>query len=184
MKKLISAIMILVTVFALMIPAFADTASSGYGKDMWVNCADGYRLNVREEPSTGAKLLTRYDCGTKVEILTDCGNGWVYVTNGKTSGYVMKKFLQEKKPGKYEITERSDHFVSVVPYIVCAKPLNDKTDASVGLRVKPNKTSQAIRRLEAGDQLEVIERGNVWSKVVDLRTGMTGYMANDYMFAI
>ena len=96
----------------------------------------------------------------------------------------MRKFLQSTQPGKYEITERDDHFVAVTPYIVSAKALNSKTDVSVGLRVKPNKTSQAIRRLDAGDQLQVIARGKVWSKVVDLRTGKTGYVANDYLMAV
>ena len=183
MKKALSIVMILVTVFALMVPAFADNAT-GFGKEMWVNCADGYRLNVREQPSTSSRLITRFDCGTKVRILEDVGNGWVYVTNEKISGYVMQKFLQEKKPGKYEITERDDHFVGVTPYFVCAKALNDKTDTSVGLRMKPNKTSKAIRRLTAGDQLQVIARGNVWSEVVDPVTGKTGYVANDYVTVI
>ena len=90
MKKALSIVMILVTVFALMVPAFADNAT-GFGKEMWVNCADGYRLNVREHPSTSSKLITRFDCGTKVRILEDVGNGWVYVTNEKISGYVMQK---------------------------------------------------------------------------------------------
>ena len=184
MKKLISAMMILVTVFALAVPAFAAENATGFGIDMWVNCANGYRLNVREQPDMNSKLITRFDCGIKVTVLSDAGNGWVYVTNGQVSGCVMSRFLQAAKPGKYEITERDDHFVAVTPYTVCAKALNSRTDASVGLRVKPNKTSQAIRRLEAGDRLQVIARGKVWSKVVDLRTGMTGYAANDYLIAV
>ena len=183
MKKLLSIAISLVTVMALMVPAFAENAT-GFGKEMWVNCADGYRLNVREQPNINARLITRFDCGTKVRILEDACNGWVYVTNDKTTGYVMQKFLQEKKPGKYEITERDDHFVAVTPYVVCAKALNDKTTTSVGLRVKPNKTSQAIRRLTAGDELEVIARGKVWSEVVDPVTGRTGFVANDYLTVI
>ena len=183
MKKLLSIAIILVTVMALMVPAFADNAT-GFGKEMWVNCADGYRLNVREQPNINARLITRFDCGTKVRILEDVGNGWVYVTNDKVTGYVMKKFLQENKPGKYEITERDDNFVAVTPYVVCAKALNDKTTTSVGLRVKPNKASQAIRRLTAGDELEVIARGKVWSEVVDPVTGRTGFVANDYLTVI
>ena len=184
MKKLIIAVMILVTVLALAVPAFAADNATGFGIDMWVNCADGYRLNVREQPDLNGRLITRFDCGTKVTILSDAGNGWVYVTNGQVTGYVMRKFLQSAQPGKYEITERDDHFVAVAPYIVCAKALNNKTDVSVGLRVKPNKTSQAIRRLDTGDRLQVIARGRVWSKVVDLRTGKTGYVANDYLMAV
>ena len=183
MKKIMSVLLVLVTVFALMVPAFADNAT-GFGIDMWVNCADGYRLNVREQPDINAKQITRFDCGTKIRILADAGNGWVYVTNEKVTGYVMRKFLQSTQPGKYEITERSDHFVAVNPYTVYAKALNAKTDNSVGLRVKPNKTSQAIRRLVAGDQLQVIARGKVWSQVMDPLTGRTGYVANDYVAAL
>ena len=183
MKKIMSVLMILVTVFALMVPAFADNAT-GLGIDMWVNCADGYRLNVREQPDINAKQITRFDCGTKVRVLADAGNGWVYVTNEKVTGYVMRKFLQDSKPGKYEITERDDHFVAVTPYTVFAKALNAKTDNSVGLRVKPNKTSQAIRRLNAGDQLQVVSRGQVWSKVNDPASGRTGYVANDFIVTL
>ncbi len=183
MKKLISIVMILVAVFALMVPACAEN-STGFGKEMWVNCADGYRLNVREQPSINAKRITRFDCGTKVRVLEDVGNGWVYVTNERVSGYVMQKFLQASKPGKYEITERDDHFVAVTPFAVCAKALNNKTTESVGLRVKPNKTSAAIRRLMAGDQLQVISRGQVWSQVMDPATGKTGFVANDYIMTI
>ena len=180
MKKILSVLLILAAVFALMVPAFADQAT-GFGKEMWVNCANGYRLNVRPEPNTSCGTVTRLDCGTKVEVLSDAGNGWVYITTGRVQGYVMLKFLQENKPGKYEITERDDHFVAVQPFMVAAKALNANTDRSVGLRVKPNKTSGAIRRLTAGDQLEVIARGQVWSRVVDPVTGKTGYAANDYL---
>lgn len=180
MKKLISIAVILVTVFALMIPAFASADQFG-GYDMWVNCADGKTLNVREAPSTGARRITRLECGTKVHVDYDAGNGWVAISDYHYSGYVQKKFLVAQKPGKFEITERDDNFVAVTPYMVYAKALNGKTDRSVGLRVKPNKTSGAIRRLAAGDTLQVIARGKTWSKVMDPQTGRTGYVANDYI---
>ena len=170
MKKLISIAVILVTVFALMIPAFASADQFG-GYDMWVNCADGKTLNVREAPSTSARRITRLECGTKVHVDYDAGNGWVAISDYHYSGYVQKKFLVAQKPGKFEITERDDNFVA----------MNGKTDRSVGLRVKPNKTSGAIRRLNAGDTLQVIARGKTWSKVMDPQTGRTGYVANDYI---
>ena len=84
-------------------------------------------------------------------------------------------------PGKYEITERDDNFRSVTPYTVSAKAINNKSDRSVGLRVNPNKTAKAIRRLTAGDTLKVIAVGKTWSKVVDATTGRTGYVANAYV---
>ena len=181
MKKLIAVAVILVTVLALMVPVFAS-ADAAVGQDMWVNCADGKRLNVRTEPRTGSTVMKRLDCGTKVTVLNIMDKDWVRVTDGKLTGYVMVKFLVDEKPGKYEITERDDNFVTLKkPYIVTAQALNDKTDKSVGLRVKPNKTAKAIRRLTAGDQLQVIARGKVWSRVIDLETGKTGYVANDYI---
>jgi len=181
MKKLIAIAIVLVTVFALTIPALAAN-SEGFGVDMWVNCANGKKLNVREEPSTSARAITRLECGTKVHVDYSCGNGWVAISDYHFSGYVQAKFLVSSKPGKYEITERDDDFVSLrEPYMVMAKALNTKTDRSVGLRVKPNKTSGAIRRLTAGDKLQVIAKGKTWSKVLDLQTGKTGYVANDYI---
>ncbi len=181
MKKMLSIAIILVTVFALMIPAFAS--AGGYEEtDMWVNCENGKKLNVRSEASTAGRVITQLPCGTKVHVDYSCGNGWVAISDYHYSGYVQAKFLVATKPGKYEITERDDNFVALRnPYIVTAKALNNKTDRSVGLRVKPNKTASAIRRLTAGDQLQVIARGKVWSKVIDLQTGRTGYVANDYI---
>ena len=179
MKKLMSIAIILVTVFALMIPTFAS-AYEEIEKDMWVNCANGKKLNVREEPVMGSGIITRLECGTKVHVDYSCGNGWVAVSDYHFSGYVQASFLVSSKPGKYEITERDDNFVAV-NYLATAKALNANTDRSVGLRVKPNKTSSAIRRLTVGDELQVIARGNVWSKVIDLRTGRSGFVANDYI---
>ena len=180
MKKIISVAIILVTVFALMIPAFASAGA--WGTDMWVNCENGKTLNLRMEPSTKSKAITKFTCGTKLEVMEDLGNGWVHVTNGEYTGYVMKKFLVSSKPGKYEITEREDNFVPVKhPYIAVAKALNSKTENSVCLRAKPNKTAKSIRRLSAGDEVQVIAKGKTWSQVIDLQTGKTGYVANDYL---
>ena len=158
MKKILSIAVILVTVLALMIPVFASADEFG-GVDMWVNCENGKKLNLREEPSTSAGIITRLECGTKVHVDYSLGNGWVAISDYHYSGYVTVK----------------------EPYLVVAKARSAKSDSSVGLRVKPNKTAKAIRRLTAGDQLKVIARGKVWSKVVDLKTGKTGYVANDYI---
>ena len=182
MKKLMTMVLALVMAIGMMIPMFAsaDQKTQDY---MWVNCADGKTLNVRETPDTKAKVLYRVESGKKIEILdsTDA-QGWLYVrVAGKSSGYVMAKFLVAAKPGKYEITERSDNFKAVTQYTVTAKALSKKTTNSVCLRTSPNKTARSIRRLTAGDRLTVVSVGKVWSKVVDQKTGRTGYVANDYI---
>ena len=99
MKKILSIVMILVTVLALMIPVFAS-AEESRGVEMWVNCENGKSLNVREEPVAGSKIITRLDCGTKVHVDYNCGNGWVAISDYHYSGYVQVKFLVSQKPGK------------------------------------------------------------------------------------
>ena len=184
MKKILSIAIVVLMALGLMIPVFASAETAAPAQYLWVNCADGKRLNVRQAPDKNAKVLCQVECGTKLEVLAggEATNGWIYVkANGKTAGYVMTKFLQASKPGKYEITERSDNFRSVAAYTVTAKALNTKTEKSVCLRTKPNKTASSLRRLAAGDKLQVIAVGKTWSKVKDLSTGKTGYVANDYI---
>ena len=183
MKKMLSIAMVLMMLVGLMLPIIASAESPAGNQYMWVNCADGKRLNVRENPDTNAKILYRVDSGKRIEIIRYGINGaWAYVRqDGKNCGYVMEKFLVAQKPGKYEVTERSDNFRTVSAYRVSAKPLNGNTTKSVCLRTKPNKTAASIRRLAAGDQLKVVAVGKTWSKVVDLTTGRTGYVANDYI---
>ena len=182
MKKMIGIAMVLMMILSLIIPVFASAENVGGNTEMWVNCEDGKKLNVRETPSKKAKVLYRVECGKKVEIIEDVGGGWAFVRqSGKASGYVMTKYLHAQKPGKYEITEREDNFRAVTPYKATALARGKNTNESVGLRVKPNKTAKALRRLAAGDTLKVIAVGNTWSQVVDQTTGMTGYVANDYI---
>lgn len=184
MKKILSAVLVMMLLFLAAAPALADNMDDLF-EHMYVNCANGKTLNLRESPR--GKVIAQLENGTKVWISGGfIEKGWVAVTAivGKKTlnGVVKTEFLQNKKPGKYEITEREDNFKDVErPYIVTAKALNSKTDASVGFRKRPNKTSTAFRRLDAGDQLLVIAEAKVWLMVWDPISEETGYVANDYM---
>jgi len=182
MKKLMTIALVVMMLLGLMVPVFASAS----GDAMWVNCPNGKTLNLRVEPSKSARVLKKLECGTKVELIpySNPTDGWTCVRANGTDGWVMTKFLVSSKPGKYEITEREDNFREVAAYSVIAKALNAKSDRSVCLRVKPNKTAKSIRRLTAGDKLQVIAVGKTWDKVIDLTTGQTGYVANDYMSRI
>ena len=181
MKKFVSIIIALLTLALAIAPAMAEYGNydTNLLNPAYVNTADGKNLNVRECPK--GKILCRLTPGTEVYVL-DFHGDWaeIVMKNGKT-GFVMTKFIQEAKPGKYEITEREDNFKAVTPYTVTAKALNKKSDKSVGLRIKPTKTSKAIRTLRAGDELEVLAKGKTWLQVRDLQTGKTGFVAADYV---
>ena len=187
MKKVMSAALVLMMLVSLMLPILASADTVSAKGTMWVNCADGKRLNVREQADKNSKILYRVDSGDKIEIVdgVNAPKGWAYVRKaGKNCGYVMTKFLVSSKPGKYEVTERSDNFKAVSGVTVLCKPLNNKTLQSVCLRAKPNKTAQSLRRLSAGDRLRVVAVGKTWSKVVDLASGKTGYVANAYIYRV
>ena len=188
MKKLIALVIALMTVLTLMIPVFAsaDEQLAASNTTMWVNTADGKKLNVRTEPNrTTSRLMYRLVPGTKVFVDNSVATpeGWAFITTAghKNGGFVMTKFLQASKPGKYEITERDDNFKDVEPYMVEAVARGAKRSDSVCLRTKPNKTAQSLRRLMPGDRLQVVAVGPTWSKVVDQKTGKTGFVANDYI---
>ena len=180
MKKMISIAVIVMMVCALMVPVVASAAAVTPGQTMWVNCKNGGALHLRKAASTDSRCIANLPCGTKVSILEDSGNGWAFISAGNRTGYVMTKFLVNHKPGKYEITEKSEGFTSVTPYMATAISVKGH-DRSVGLRPIPNKDSRSIRMLGVGDEVEVIAQGRLWSKVIDQVTGKTGYVATSYL---
>ncbi len=176
MKKVISIVLIVMTLVGLMIPVFAGAE----GNTMYVNCENGKSLNVRRAPN--GKVMYRVVCGSALEVdpVVPCPKGWAFVrVPGHTSGgYVMTKFLFTQEPGKYEITERKATFTKVSPFRAAARHLAELGTELTALRETPNASAKAIRQLAEGDLLKVVARGINWSRVVDLSTGRTGYVTN------
>ena len=98
MKKVLGIVMVLMMVVGLMVPVFGSAESVKGHSSMYVYCANGKRLNVREEPSLHSDRLFRLENGTKVSILGDVGNGWAKVSSNGREGFVSTAFLQAKKP--------------------------------------------------------------------------------------
>lgn len=62
----------------------------------YVNTANKGTLNLREEPSSSAKVLAQIPYGTELEV-TNTTTDWTMTTYNNKQGYVMTKFLGEKK---------------------------------------------------------------------------------------
>ena len=61
---------------------------------MTVSNAYGY-ANLRDKPSTSAKVLKKLTKGTKVTVVEKVDNGtWSHVKVGTTDGYVLSKLLK------------------------------------------------------------------------------------------
>ena len=98
LKKVLGIVMVLMMVIGLMVPVFSSAESVSGHASMYVYCANGKRLNLREAPLSNATILTRLDNGTKVTILEDAGDGWAMVSCNGRKGFVRTEFLQSKAP--------------------------------------------------------------------------------------
>ena len=130
------------------------------------NPKDTQVLNLRQEASLDAKVLSYYRNGVKVTILEE-GKTWhkVQVEDGRI-GYMMAKFLK--------VTGETG---SVKPYT--ATLINVNGGKIVNFRTGPSLSSTIIRTVPVGTQVTVLEHGTDWCKVdVD---GETGYISTWFM---
>ena len=185
MKKILTVIMVVMLAVGMMAPAFASAESVVGHDEMWVKTRKNETLNIREKPTKDSAVLYRVNYGEKLFIVEATNSIWAKVyQDGKVTGYAMVRFLTSRQPNKYEITEKEVDFEEVSAYNVKTLARSKRTDTSVGLRTKPNKSASMIRRLYAGETLTVIAVGKTWSMVKDPKTGRTGYVANDYIVKI
>ena len=143
------------------------SGSSATGKVAVVNNPkDTQVLNLRQEASLDAKVLSYYRNGVKVTILEE-GKTWhkVQVEDGRI-GYMMAKFLK--------VTGETG---SVKPYT--ATLINVNGGKIVNFRTGPSLNSSIIRTVPVGTQVTVLEHGTDWCKV-DVE-GETGYISTWFM---
>ena len=143
------------------------SGSSATGKVAVVNNPkDTQVLNLRQEASLDAKVLSYYRNGVKVTILEE-GKTWhkVQVEDGRI-GYMMAKFLKV-----------TDETGTVKPYT--ATLVNVNGGKIVNFRTGPSLNSSIIRTVPVGTQVTVLEHGTDWCKV-DVE-GETGYISTWFM---
>ena len=125
----------------LLLPAFAlaQSAVIDNGSD------PGSRLNLRSAPSRDAQTLGRFVSGTRVEILSDAGDGWSQVRIGggqnAVTGYMMTQYLKSTS----SVDARESRQVTS-PY----------GTQSVVLRNQPSNSYDAVTMLMVGETVTVI----------------------------
>ena len=123
-------------------------------------------LNLRQEPSLDAKVLSYYRNGVKVTILQS-GKTWhkVQVEDGRI-GYMMNQYLR-----------LTDEEMAMQPFQ--ARVINVNGGSYVNLREKGSLSAKIIDRIDVGSTLTVTEHGTDWCKVtVD---GVEGYMSTWFL---
>lgn len=137
------------------------------GTEAWIlNSKEGYRLNLRAEPSATAKSLGKYYTGTPVTLTGQTLNGFVQVLlSGTTLGWLDTRF----------ITTDAANFVPELPVITIKN-----RGSGANLRSGPSTSYNRIGWYKHGTQLTLLGvRADGWCHVtVD---GITGYMSESLL---
>ena len=130
------------------------------------NPRDTQVLNLRQQPSLDAKVLSYYRNGAVVTIL-ESGKEWhkVQTADGRI-GYMMAQFLT--------VTGET---APVQPFQ--AKLINVNGGSYVNFRKGASLRSSVIARLPVGSEITVTEHGTDWCKVVV--DGVEGYVSTWFM---
>lgn len=140
----------------------AAGASWGY-TDIGIANVDNCNLNVRERPSTDAKLVGKMPKNAACEVLETL-EGWAHISSGEVEGYVSLEFLLTGPEARLRARELVQTRV-----IVSVDELN--------VRVEPDADSEIMTGVLKGEVLEYRETLDGWIRVaID---GEEAYVAAD-----
>ncbi len=123
-------------------------------------------LNVRQEPSTSAKLVGKMPKGSACEIIEITEDGWAHITSGEVEGYVSMDYLYTGADAKMRALE----LVKTVA-IVQADSLKVRDEASLDGAV--------LTQVPLEAELDVVEVLEDWVKVdID---GNEAYVSAEYV---
>ncbi len=138
MKK---RLMVLLIMLLMMAPALAMAHSAVI--DNGGDPSSG--LNLRKAPSRDAAAIGKFVSGTRLEVLSDAGDGWSQVKigggRGSVTGYMMTSYLKDSSA----IDARENSQV--------ASPYGTQ---SVVLRDRPSNSYDAVAMLMVGETVTVI----------------------------
>ena len=169
-------------------------------KTMYVYTENGGTLNVRSEPIVkSGNVIGKLDYGAEVivEGYVVVNTDWSVIRYKKGPdglGYVMNRFLVDKKPGKSkkqkEAEQKAREEKQMNEQLATAETFEKpfmavvraaRTSGWINFRNGPGTAAQKIGVLEDGHELKVIGMTNDWYQVVDLATGTTGYVHKNYV---
>ena len=185
MKKTLSVILAAVLFAALLLPAVSSAESTWY-----VYTLDGKTLNVRDEPSTGGRVVAKYNYGDPVQVISFMANGWAMVNRNGVVYYVSSRYLVDSKPAPYSGNTAPAPAMStleaelaseraVEPFYIIVRPA--RLTGWVNFRVGPASSTARIDTLNDGKELKVIGETTSWYKAVDAVTNKTGYISKGYV---
>lgn len=127
----------------------------------------GGSLNLREKASADARVLLGIPQGTVLQVMSH-GNGWVKVTYGGSTGYVMDKFLTftEDAPATNPPRETGTALVAT-------------GNGGLNLRETASAEARVLLSIPDGSHVELLQTGDTWCQV--RYGGATGYVMTRFL---
>ncbi|MBO4379050.1 MAG: SH3 domain-containing protein [Clostridia bacterium] len=208
MTKRVVSMVLAVLLFLSAVPALAESLTvnllqslnpDDWPVTMWVYTENKGKLNVRNEPKAGSKVLEQVDYGSELTVLGLVANdtNWAIVQHKKGTngiGYVMTRYLanhrpsdtdkvareNEKKKNQEELDRQQKSFRTVAePFMIAARPA--RASGWVNFRNGPGVAAARIDTLPGGRELKVIGETDKWWQAVDMETGTTGFVSKNYV---
>ena len=190
-KRFLSLILISALVLGLTLPC-AQAGALGAYVTRYVYTQNGLSLNVRESPSTGAKVIGGLPYGTAVEVRGYTGGSvWAIISYYGATAYVQSRYLVDYYPAPYSdaqkiLDEMNAEFRSAktgnTPFTVAARP--SRSSGWVNLRWAPSLDAEVISKCYSGKVLTVIRELKNWYQVEDPETGSIGFISRQYVTII
>ena len=208
MTKRVLSMVLAVLLFLSAVPALAENLTVNllqslnpdeWPVTMWVYTENKGKLNVRNEPKAGSKVLEQVDYGSELTVLGLVANdtNWVMVQHKKGTngiGYVMTRYLanhrpsdtdkvareNEKKKNQEELERQQKSYRTVAePFMIASRPA--RASGWVNFRSGPGVAAARIDTLPGGRELKVIGETDKWWQAVDMETGTTGFVSKNYV---
>jgi len=176
MKKFVAILVVMMMAVMALVPVFNASAESA--EQLFVNTENGKTLNLRANPNSNAKVLSRLGVGKTVTLIDDSDSTWAKVSvklDGKTvKGYVQKQFIDAIDPAYY-----GQEFTKVSAFKVTVTPSNG-ANGKVNMRAEANPKSTVRAYLYKGDVLTVKAESHAYYKVTNAQ-GQTGYVLKAFV---
>lgn len=129
-----------------------------YAERVKTGVVTGDQLNLRQSPSTTAKVVTQLPKGAKVQIL-ESTNGWYKITYSELTGWVSDDYISVKEETYQTGVIKGDN---------------------INVRSKPELSAEVLTRLGGGTRVNVSESSEGWYKV-EYTQGKFGWVYGQYI---
>ncbi|MDY6325523.1 MAG: NlpC/P60 family protein [Catonella sp.] len=135
-------------------------------QNIGISIADPY-VNIRQKPSTEAKIVAKLYKGSKCDILST-KNGWVKIKSGNAKGYIKEEYLARGFDAEDLIDTYGTKYA-----VVQTETLN--------VRFEPNTDSRIATQVPEGEKLLVTKAKKGWYEISIDNGAITGWVSKDYV---